>query len=115
MQFGGNTSCVEVRAGEHTIILDCGTGFRAFGKDLMKRETRRATILLSHFHLDHIAGIPFFQPAYKQGFLVPDHGGAVQCLSGYPLCPGDQMDPPLFPVPMRTMQADLTFEDFRPG
>ena len=68
MRFGGNTSCVEVMAGEHTIILDCGTGFRSLGKDLMSRDTRRATILLSHFHLDHIAGFPFFQPAYKPEF-----------------------------------------------
>ncbi len=115
MRFGGNTSCVEVTAGEHTIILDCGTGFRSLGKDLMSRETRRATILLSHFHLDHIAGFPFFQPAYKPDFSFRIMAGRFNACPDIRSVLATQMDPPLFPVPMRTMRADLTFEDFRPG
>ena len=115
MRFGGNTSCVEVTAGEHTIILDCGTGFRSLGKDLMSRDTRRATILLSHFHLDHIAGFPFFQPAYKPDFSFRIMAGRFNACPDIRAILATQMDPPLFPVPMRTMRADMTFEDFRPA
>jgi len=115
VQFGGNTSCVEVTAGDHTIILDCGTGLRTLGKDLLKRQTRRATILLSHFHLDHIAGFPFFQPAYSKDFSFRIMAARFD---GYPdirSVLASQMEPPLFPVPLRTMRADLSFEDFKSG
>lgn len=113
--FGGNTSCVEVAVGDHTIILDCGTGFRGLGKHLMKTATRRATILLSHFHLDHIAGFPFFQPAYSQDFSFRIMAARFQGCPNIRSILASQMEPPLFPVPMRTMKADLTFENFSPA
>lgn len=70
MRFGGNTSCVEVQAGPHTIILDAGTGIINLGNDLVRRvraDGNRpivATILFSHMHNDHTIGFPFFDPAY---------------------------------------------------
>ena len=113
--YGGNTSCVEVRAGSEVIVLDCGTGLRALGKHLMAEGTRRATILLSHFHLDHIGGFPYFEPAFSSdvSLLVraarPDSGAEPRAvLAG-------QMSPPLFPVPLGDLEADIRFEDFRPG
>jgi phosphoribosyl 1,2-cyclic phosphodiesterase len=70
MRFGGNTACVEVQAGAHTIILDAGTGIINLGSDLLRRargDGNRpvvATILFSHMHNDHTIGFPFFDPAY---------------------------------------------------
>jgi len=69
VQIGGNTPCVEVRAGEHTIFLDGGTGIISAGHELVRRsqENNRpisAVILFSHTHHDHIQGIPYFAPAY---------------------------------------------------
>jgi phosphoribosyl 1,2-cyclic phosphodiesterase len=113
--YGGNTSCVEVNAGGQTIILDLGTGLRNLGKHLMHSPVRRATILLSHMHLDHIAGFPFFQPAFSKDFsfrVIAAH------FDGNPDCHdilAGQMEAPLFPVPLRTMRATLSFEDFPPG
>ncbi|EWY40067.1 beta-lactamase [Skermanella stibiiresistens SB22] len=113
--FGGNTSCVEVTVGDRTIILDCGTGFRGLGKDMMKRPGRDATVLLSHFHLDHIAGMPFFQPAYNPEFSFRVMAARFKGCPNIHSILASQMEPPLFPVPMRTMKADLTFENFRPA
>ena len=65
VKFGGNTSSVEVRAGERTIILDAGTGIIPLGRELAR--TKRAgeiLLLLSHMHHDHTQGFPFFVPAY---------------------------------------------------
>ena len=73
MKYGGNTSCVEVRAGKHLIILDAGTGLIDLGNELLKnhiisgtrleeREPINATLLLSHIHQDHIIGFTFFAP-----------------------------------------------------
>lgn len=70
MRFGGNTACVEVQAGVHTIILDAGTGIINLGSDLLRRARADgnhpvvATILFSHMHNDHTIGFPFFDPAY---------------------------------------------------
>lgn len=71
VRFGGNTACVEIQAGIHTIILDAGTGIINLGADLMRRSREQggapvvATILFSHMHHDHTQGFPFFDPAYN--------------------------------------------------
>src|ERR1700716_2766636 len=69
MRYGGNTSCVEVRVGEQLYIFDCGTGFRVLGQQLQdafaaKKRPLSAHVVVSHFHWDHIQGIPFFRPLY---------------------------------------------------
>lgn len=67
VKYGGNTACVEIRAGERTIILDAGTGIIPLGRELAR--TKRASeslLLFSHLHHDHTQGLPFFVPAYLQ-------------------------------------------------
>lgn len=62
VRYGGNTSCVEVRLGDEAlIILDAGSGIRPLGASL---GTCDATLLLTHYHWDHIQGLPFFGPGY---------------------------------------------------
>jgi len=69
VNVGGNTSCVQVLANGHLIILDAGTGIINLGDALDQQyensqELLVATILLSHTHHDHTQGFPFFKPAY---------------------------------------------------
>jgi ribonuclease BN (tRNA processing enzyme) len=72
VHFGGNTSCVEVQAGNHRIILDAGTGIVSLGNEITKnppqasgeRQPLCLTILFSHTHHDHTQGFAFFKPAY---------------------------------------------------
>ncbi len=69
VRIGGNTACVEIQAGQHTLILDAGTGIISLGAELMRRSRANgtpvtATILFSHMHNDHTQGFPFFDPAY---------------------------------------------------
>lgn len=75
LQYGGNTSCVEVNVGGHLIILDAGTGIVSIGDDLMenyissavepeKRTPVKATLLISHIHQDHLLGLTFFKPLH---------------------------------------------------
>jgi phosphoribosyl 1,2-cyclic phosphodiesterase len=80
VRYGGNTSCVSVRlSGGHLVILDCGTGARNLGLQLLSgafgRGQGRATFLLSHAHWDHIQGFPFFGPFYVAGNSFTIHGG----------------------------------------
>ena len=113
--FGGNTSCVEVRAGGRILILDAGTGVRPLGKLLQREGVREADVLFSHTHWDHVNGFPFFAPAFH-----PDHafrvfaghlaeeGGIREAIAGH-------MHEPMFPVPLDVMKARLSFTDFRAG
>ena len=67
-RYGGNTSCVELRCGPHLLILDAGTGLRELGAALTASGVAvDADILLSHTHLDHISGLPFFAAMYDPG------------------------------------------------
>jgi len=113
--FGGNTSCVEVRAGGQRIILDAGTGLRPLGRKLLAEGVTAATLLLSHTHLDHISGFPFFAPAYTKGFSLRVVSGHLGGSPGIEAVMARQMERPLFPVPMRTMGGDLSFVEVPAG
>lgn len=64
--IGGNTSCLEVRCGDDTVILDAGTGVRELGEKMIADGRQNATFLFSHVHWDHIMGFPFFRPAARE-------------------------------------------------
>jgi phosphoribosyl 1,2-cyclic phosphodiesterase len=111
--YGGNTSCVEVRAGDELIILDLGSGLRALGESL-GRDPVAASLFLSHYHWDHIQGLPFFGPAYNPASTLaiwglPRDGRDVRAvLAG-------QMIPPYFPVTLDALRARLSFHSLIPG
>jgi phosphoribosyl 1,2-cyclic phosphodiesterase len=70
LRYGGNTPCVELRVGSHLFILDAGTGLRELGRELHSEfqvPGLEACILLSHYHWDHVQGLPFFEPLYFAG------------------------------------------------
>jgi phosphoribosyl 1,2-cyclic phosphodiesterase len=66
VKYGGNTACIEIRAGERTIILDAGTGLIPLGRELARKQVPEVLLLLSHLHHDHTQGFPFFVPAYMR-------------------------------------------------
>lgn len=109
MLYGGNTACVEVRAGEHTIILDAGTGIIPLGRELAARARRdnqptRALILFSHLHHDHTQGFPFFGPAYNPAAHLHLYGPGASEEALEELLARNQT-PPAFPVTLRDMNA----------
>ncbi len=119
MQFGGNTSCVEVQVAGSRIIFDAGTGLRLLGKRFQTDGVEQATLLLSHTHLDHISGFPFFGPAVQPGFTFKVMAGHLnngrQGGTDIRSVLARQMERPLFPVPLQTMGCSISFTDFRPG
>lgn len=111
VRYGGNTSCVELQSNDVNIILDCGTGVRGLGLELMKRRKPvEAHILLGHTHWDHIQGFPFFPPA-----LAPGNQIAIYSARGYekPLQQvlEGQMDYSYFPIKLAQMSSDLDFHE----
>lgn len=113
--FGGNTSCLEIVAGDQRVIFDAGTGIRLLGRDIVNHDVRFAHLLLTHTHWDHINGFPFFQPAFQKGRHFKIMAGHLSDAGGVKAVFAGQMAQPTFPVPLETMAADLEFEDFRAG
>ena len=73
--YGGNTTCIEVRPDDDTlIILDAGTGIFPLAQPLLRRMPVQANIFITHTHWDHIQGLPFFTPLYIPGNTVRIHG-----------------------------------------
>lgn len=113
--YGGNTSCVEVRAEGEIIVLDAGTGIRELGLSLVKefqKQPLRITLLLTHTHWDHIQGFPFFVPAYdpKNTVRILGYEGARQGLAA---TLSAQMESPYFPVGMKELPSNLDIEELR--
>jgi phosphoribosyl 1,2-cyclic phosphodiesterase len=114
---GGNTSCVEVRCGEHRIILDAGTGLRRLGDRLMAEMARTGkpvdvSLLLSHFHWDHIQGLPFFVPAYVPTTRISMWGAHTGIMSLEQTL-HHQMQAPVFPVRLEELGAQLELNEVR--
>ncbi|TVQ51169.1 MAG: MBL fold metallo-hydrolase [Spirulina sp. DLM2.Bin59] len=72
--YGGNTSCVDMRIGGKHLIFDGGTGLRVLGKALIKQSPIEAYVFFTHYHWDHIQGIPFFFPTFSPQDIFHIHG-----------------------------------------
>lgn len=112
VQYGGNTSCVEVRTAAGTrLVFDSGTGIREMGLAWMgEKQQITAHLFLGHLHWDHINGFPFFTPAFVPGTRLSIYGARDL---GRSLREGleGQMDYTYFPVPLGALLADLQFQE----
>ena len=118
-RHGGYTSCYELLpAGGGHLIIDCGSGLRCLETTLARPGEEagpfEATVLLTHFHWDHIQGLPFFSPLYRPTtrlhFVASpppgvDIAGALAAV----------MRPPWFPVDFLESGAQLTFQTLSDG
>jgi phosphoribosyl 1,2-cyclic phosphodiesterase len=75
LKYGGNTSCVLIEAGGDIAVLDAGTGIIQVGKYLKKHKPQRKhiNIFLTHLHIDHIMGFPFFAPVFDKEYVINIH------------------------------------------
>jgi phosphoribosyl 1,2-cyclic phosphodiesterase len=107
--YGGNTPCVEVKCGSTQILIDGGTGIRRLGEELMHGPCGQGQgevhLLFTHFHWDHLIGLPFFLPFFTAGNQI--HIYAVQ----------DELQEvfetvfkkPFFPVPLKQLGASVYY------
>lgn len=113
-EFGGNTPCVEIRCGDRLFVVDGGSGIAPLGHVLAASKPREIDVVLSHLHLDHVSGLPFFKPA-----LLPDCNIHLHCGN----LRGDSAEealarlfsPPLFPISLNQLPGKFVHHGFKAG
>ena len=121
LQYGGNTSCVEINVNGHLIILDAGTGLIDIGNELMskyissgtntaERTPVKATVLISHIHQDHLQGFTFFRPLHIPSSVINVFGNV-----NYNESLADEMSELLFgksfPLDLGDIAGNLNIKD----
>jgi len=120
-RYGGNTPCLELIAPDGTqFILDCGTGLRMLGSRWAAPNGGKAPetqILVTHYHWDHIQGIPFFSPLYAENNEFHFYSFRSKYLGRDSLKQvfEAQMALPYFPVDMSAMNAKRKFREVDGG
>lgn len=114
--IGGNTTCVSVREGEFVGVFDAGTGVRVLGNYLEDQERAhwKGSIFFSHYHWDHIQGLPFFTPAFRAENRFHLYGEYKEDLELERVL-RQQMQSPFFPVPLDEQEALVDFKPIVPG
>jgi len=106
---GGNTSCVEIRSGDHLLVCDAGTGIIPLGNELMQQDKiREMLIIMTHYHWDHVCGLPFFVPAFVPDWKI-DFFGPGESPKLIEEHVSAQMQAPYFPVGTETWLAETNY------
>ncbi len=112
IRYGGNTTCIEVRSDDGTLmILDGGTGIFPLAQSLLRELPVKANIFITHSHWDHIHGLPFFTPLFIPKNTVRFYG-AHDPVSGYGVeqVMAVQLQYSYFPVREAEMNAEIEYE-----
>jgi len=121
VKYGGNTPCLEIRFGEpgRLIIIDAGSGLRELGISLMSRNDSvtpiEADLFLTHTHLDHILGLPFFTPVYLPDTKLKIYGPVTGEEKSLETVIGGQLSYHYFPVRQTELAADIEYINLKEG
>ncbi len=114
LRYGGNTICLAARLAEdHYLVIDCGSGARRLGREIVASRAgspTRIDILLSHYHFDHIEGLPLFNPLYDARMSIRFRGSAPEGLSLRETLERF-VAPPYFPVRLSGSPANVEYTE----
>jgi phosphoribosyl 1,2-cyclic phosphodiesterase len=116
-KVGGHTSCVSLEADGQYLIFDAGTGIIEAGDEVVKRGLKKASLLISHPHADHISGLAFFKPFHQPDFemtivasgLLSEEGKGIEAILS------TAISPPYFPISWDQISSKRTMIDVPVG
>lgn len=112
-KYGGDTSCFHISDGDDYIILDGGSGLRKLSPCMLNPDNE-SIILLTHFHMDHIIGIPFFTPFFNKNYKFVVYGPKDTANEVYNTVNGI-LHKDYFPINIEDFKSDISFDTFREG
>jgi len=117
MIFGGNTACVSAQWDKEVAIFDCGTGIRALAEELLPQFQDGVNvfhIFISHVHLDHVIGLPFFPFIYKKDCILHFYGASDEKMS-FEQRMKQMAGPPYWPVSLDAAGAEMVWHEIKSG
>jgi len=117
VEFGGNTSCLEIRAGDRLIIIDMGTGAKPLGDWIVENELKKGSIdvdiFITHTHWDHIMGFPMFTPIFVPGTRMRILGPVSFNDDTLASIIGDQLSYRYWPVRYSELAAKIEYQELK--
>ncbi|MDR2481954.1 MAG: MBL fold metallo-hydrolase [Spirochaetaceae bacterium] len=114
IKFGGNTTCLEIRANKKIVIIDMGTGIYELGKYLTKNNSKNTTekidIFITHTHLDHINGFQMFMPFFIDTSKIKIYGPHLPNKENLQTLLAEQMSYNCWPVELNELPANISFK-----
>jgi phosphoribosyl 1,2-cyclic phosphodiesterase len=115
--YGGNTACVEIRAGKRLLIVDLGTGAKPLGDWLLANELKEhpleADIFVSHTHWDHIMGFPMFSPIFIPSTKLKMWGSVSYDGDSLEKVIGVQLSYQYWPIRLNELSAHIEYEELK--
>jgi len=115
--FGGNTTCLEIRADNRLIVIDLGTGAKPLADFLMANDFKKGPlnmdIFISHTHWDHIMGFPMFAPVFVPGTELRIRGPVSYNDDTLASIIGDQFSYRYWPVRQSELSAKIEYEELK--
>ena len=113
--FGHATCCIQVETSKNNLIIDAGSGIVNLGKLIIENnDNRPIDIFISHYHFDHIIGLPFFAPLFNEKYQVSIHLPLLGKKSGI-FAIDKLISPPLFPMNRSIFSKNVKFKEFNVG
>ena len=110
--FGGETSCVQMIGDHHDLLIDAGSGLRCYGEWLKKKQSipEEFHLLVTHFHWDHLLGLPFFFPVFNPRFRIHIYSPEADLEQLIAI----KFKKPFFPVPFEVVRKQMIFHHLPP-
>lgn len=111
-RYGSHTTCFSLETPDGILIVDAGTGIHSLAKAFRAADTTKPMALFfTHFHLDHLVGLPGFSPLYQAGSTLRLYGASPSQAHPWPDLLTQLLDEPYWPVPLRKTPSSVTYHD----